>query len=116
VSSDRIGGWLQDIVDNIDAIETYVGRRTFDRFRKDRMRMDAVERCLQRITEAVIRIGPDAMRTVMPDLPVEQVRGLGNVLRHAYDSLADDVIWSTVQNDLPPLRRACEQELSKRRL
>jgi uncharacterized protein with HEPN domain len=114
VSFDRIGGWLRDVVDNIDAIERYVANLSFDQFRQDRMRIDAVERCLQRITEAVIRIGPDAMRTVMPDLPVEQVRGLGNVLRHAYDTLAEGVIWSTIQNDLPPLRRACEEELARR--
>jgi hypothetical protein len=39
---------------------------------------------LERIAEAAIKVGQEAMRRAAPDLPFEQVRGLGNVLRHAY--------------------------------
>ena len=37
--------------------------------------------------------------------------GAGNVYRHDYEDVAANFIWETVQNELPPLRMAIEQEL-----
>ena len=92
---------------NIDAIDDYVERLDFAAFIADRMRVDAVERCLQRITEAAIRIGTERMGRIAPDVPLTEVRGLGNMLRHEYDKLDLGTIWSTVREDLPGLRAAC---------
>lgn len=114
VSSDRIAGWLDDIVENCQRIERYVADLTFEEFQRDPMCVDAVERCLQRITEAVIRIGPDAMGAIMPALPVQQVRGLGNVLRHGYDTLSPQIVWTTVTTDLPSLKAACIAGIGER--
>ena len=35
-----------------------------------------------------------------------EYKGMGNVLRHAYHRVDDEVIWDTVQLDLPKLKRA----------
>jgi len=35
------------------------------------------------------------------------VRQLGNVLRHDYDLIDVETIFTTVRHDLPPLRAAC---------
>lgn len=102
---------LSDIVRNIDAIDAYVERLDFSAFAADRMRIDAVERCLQRITEAAIRIGAERMREIAPDILFAEVRGLGNMLRHEYDKLDLGTVWSTVRSDLPGLRAACVQAL-----
>lgn len=75
------------------------------------MRVDAVERCLMRLTEAAIRIGEERMARVAPDTPMHQLRGLGNILRHAYDGIDAAVVWNTVVDDLPGFREACEQSL-----
>ena len=45
-----------DIVQNIESIISYIGDRDYDSFVKDRRTVDAVERCLQRITEAAIKL------------------------------------------------------------
>lgn len=42
------------IIQNIESIISYIGDRDYDSFVKDRRTVDAVERCLQRITEAAI--------------------------------------------------------------
>lgn len=89
---------LQDIMDNIDAVTAYVGDMT----------VDATERCLQRITEAVIKIGEARMLEMAPDIPFHAVRALGNALRHAYDDLDLGRIFVTVKDHLPPLRAACD--------
>ena len=95
-----------------DWIAGYIDDRGFAEFLADRMTRDAVERCLERITEAAVRIGPDRMEKIAPGLPLHEVRGLGNVLRHAYEAIDPKLIWDTVQNDLPPLRAACERALA----
>lgn len=98
---------LHDIVENIDAIDAYRGDRTFEELYADQMRVDAIERCLQRITEAVIKIGPQRMAEIMPELPAGKVRGMGNILRHHYDTLDANTVWGTITEALPPLREAC---------
>ncbi|WP_088309570.1 HepT-like ribonuclease domain-containing protein [Novosphingobium sp. B 225] len=111
MSSDdpRVGDWLRDIIDNAIAAENYVGSMNAEQFSADRMRIDAVERCLMRLTEAAIRLGEERLAQIVPDIPMHQIRGLGNMLRHAYDGIDPAVVWATVVEDLPKLRAACEK-------
>ena len=36
---------------------------------------------------------------------------MGNVLRHAYDHLAPDVLWKLAQDDLAEIGIVCREEL-----
>jgi uncharacterized protein with HEPN domain len=76
-----------------------------EQFRSNPMAVAAVERKLLVISEAATRLGSEAERWV-PDQPWRNIRGIGNLLRHAYDRLELDMIWHTVTNDLPSLRAA----------
>lgn len=107
MSTDREGQRLQDIVDNIDRIENHVANMDFDAFLADAKTIDAVERCLQRITEAAIKIGAERMAEISPRTPVDAVRGLGNLLRHDYDGIDLGTIWRTVRGSLPDLKADC---------
>ena len=107
MSTDREALRLQDIIENIDRIENYVEGFDFGRFTADGRTVDAVERCLQRITEAVIKIGPERMAEISPRTPVDAVRGLGNMLRHDYDQVDLGTIWRTIRESLPDLRTDC---------
>lgn len=107
MSSDRTRQRLADIVENIDAILGYLEGMSFARFSRDRKTVDAVERCLQRVTEAVIQIGPHAMQDIAPDVPSAEIRAMGNVLRHGYHRIDLGLIFNTVSDDLPALREAC---------
>jgi len=40
------------------------------------------------------------------------VAGIGNVLRHDYESIAAPVIWKLTQADLPALEKVCREELA----
>ena len=73
----------------------------------DRKTIDAIERCLQRITEAVIQIDADELTKIIPDLPTSRIRGMGNMLRHEYRRVDPKIVFDTVRNDLPSLRAAC---------
>jgi uncharacterized protein with HEPN domain len=111
VSTEREALRLQDIVDNIARIESHVAGMDFVAFAADEKTIDAVERCLGRITEAVIKIGPTQMAKISPRTPVDAVRGLGNLLRHDYDGVDLGTIWRTVVGSLPDLKADCLKAL-----
>lgn len=113
MSSEREALRLGDIIENIDRIESYMIGMDRKSFAKDLRTIDAVERCLQRITEAVIKIGPERMAQISPQTPVDAVRGLGNVLRHDYDQVDLGVIYLTIRESLPELRADYVRALDK---
>lgn len=91
-----------DIPDNIERIRTYIGAMDRAAFERDGRTRDAVERSLERICEAAIRLGDQAAQLV-PGQPWNDIRGMGNRLRHAYDRLSLPVIWNATQKELPGL-------------
>jgi uncharacterized protein with HEPN domain len=81
-------------------------------FGRDDKTYDAVERCLERISEAAFKLG-DLASVLMPEQPWPEMRALGNRLRHEYDSIREDRLWDIVQFNLPSLREACEEALRR---
>ena len=102
---------LEHIVENVDKIASYIDGLSYEEYAASPMVVDAVERCLARITEAAIKVGAEGMKSAAPDQPFEQIRGLGNILRHAYDVVDPEIVWRTVKERLPALRDACAKAL-----
>jgi uncharacterized protein with HEPN domain len=102
---------LTHIVENADRIADYVAGMTYDEFAANPLVIDAVERCLSRITEAAIRLGNDLMAQIIPDVPPHVYRGFGNALRHDYDLIDLQTVWLTATKDVPQLRAACARAL-----
>jgi uncharacterized protein with HEPN domain len=94
---------LEDVLENIGRIETYVAGCDREKFQADELVRDATERCLERICEAVLRLGARASH-LLPGQPSAEIRGMGNRLRHAYDHIEVDLVWDTIQDDLPSLK------------
>lgn len=94
---------LADIVENIVRIEGYVAGLDRDGLARDPLRRDAVERCLERICEAAARLGERAAELV-PNQPWDDIRGMGNWLRHAYDRINLDILWNTISSRLSSLK------------
>ncbi len=103
---------LQDILENIALIEAAIAEKTFDDFVADVVLPAAVERFLQRITEAAIKLG-DEMDGRYPEVRWRALRGFGNVLRHDYDKLLDQTVWEISTERLRGLRAACEAEIER---
>jgi uncharacterized protein with HEPN domain len=102
---------LRDILDGIDMIVQFVRGMSLEAFREDPKTVAAVERKLLLISEAAIRLGEDAER-LCPGLPWNNIRGIGNWLRHCYDRVDVETVWNTVVDDLPPLRTGFLQGLT----
>lgn len=108
--SSKAEQWLRDILQSVEMIESHVAGMNFERFRTDVKTMDAVERRLQRISEAAIRLGSEAEQ-FCPGLPWQNIRGIGNWLRHQYDRVDLDTVWHTATVEIVPLKTSVKAAL-----
>ncbi|MGB0125313.1 MAG: HepT-like ribonuclease domain-containing protein [Silvibacterium sp.] len=102
---------LRDIIEGIEYIEAFVGDMSLDAYRADPLRKSAVERQLQIITEAAKRLGNDAY-VLCPDEDWKGFCRMGDVLRHGYQKIDDEIIWNTVKDELPKMREAALKALN----
>jgi uncharacterized protein with HEPN domain len=98
---------LQDILDAIADIERFTAGKSFDQYCAEAMLRRAVERLVEVISEASRHV-PHTLKDQHPAVPWRQIADIGNVFRHAYDRINDRRVWSTVTDDLGPLKRAVE--------
>jgi uncharacterized protein with HEPN domain len=101
---------FEDILQSIDHIDEFLAGIDFEGYREDRKTRSAVERELQIITEAAIRLGDEA-ETLCPGPDWKGFRGMGNILRHVYHRVDDEIVWNTVKEELPPMRTAVSNAL-----
>ena len=90
------------MLDAAGAIRGLVQDTDFDAFRQDRKTVDAVVRNLEVIGEAA-RLVPKEVRQRFADVPWENIVGMRSVLIHEYFGVDFDILWATVQTDLPTL-------------
>lgn len=102
---------MRDILDAIEIIEEFTTGMDFDQFRTDPKTVAAVERKLLVIGEAAVRLGREAP-FIVPEVPWRNIRGMGNWLRHQYDSVDLPMVWNTVTDDLPLLKAAVMRALN----
>lgn len=109
--SERARARLQDVIENADWISDDLAGVDLARFLIDRTRADAVERCLQRITEAIIQLGDVQAADIGLDVPWADIRNLGNRLRHEYRRIDRRIIYDIATRDVPALRAAAQRAL-----
>ena len=110
--SDKPARRLLDIIENAQTIARYIEGMDGIAFEENTLVSDAVERCLERISEAMAKLG-DQAAVLLPTQPWHKIKAFGNVLRHEYDDILKPRLWDIVQNDLPPLLSASEAALQK---
>jgi len=110
--SDRkaIHRWLSDIRHNIELANAFTAGMPYDAFKDDMLRLYAVIRCLEIISEASRRL-PDELKARHPEIAWARMAGAGNVYRHEYEDVAASFVWVVLENHLPPLRIAIDHEL-----
>jgi uncharacterized protein with HEPN domain len=102
---------LRDILESILSIEKFIQGMVLESYAQDEKTQAAVERKMLVVSEAAVRLG-DRAESLCPGIPWRDVRGIGNWLRHRYDRVEVETIWNTIQDDLPPLRKAVEKALA----
>jgi uncharacterized protein with HEPN domain len=84
-------------------------------FEKNPQVQDAVVRNIEIIGEAANHINRMAPEFIAqhPELPWDDMRDMRNVVIHAYFAVDLQVVWRTVQEDLPKLKQQIDQLLSQ---
>ena len=103
---------LQDILDNIDAIQSFTAQQTFAEFARDRRTVYAVTRALEIISEASRRL-PEELKSRHPEIDWAAVAAAGNVYRHEYEAVDEAQLWHTAEHGLSALRVAVTSELRR---
>ena len=92
----------EDILRRAEAIDSFILTLSFDVYAASLMDRSAVERQLQILTEASIRLRGTAKK-LCPRTDWRAIRAFGNFLRHKYDYVSDRQIWDAGQQELPSL-------------
>ena len=96
---------LTDIRDAARRIRRYTKGKDLAAFMRDELARDAVERCIEIVSEASRRV-PAELKKTRPDVPWGKIAAIGNVFRHEYDEISPPLVWNVVRNHLPALERA----------
>lgn len=98
---------LDEILDAIALVEHELVGHTRASFATSPFLQLATERSLEIISEAVRHL-PDDLLAMRPDIAWNDIRAIGNRLRHEYWRVDPALIWSIVVDDFPVLRSAVE--------
>lgn len=112
MATDVLYKYLFDIMDSVEIIEKHVlNIKSFSEYENDLKTIDAVERRLSIIGEALnkaIKINPQ-----LDISSKKEIIGLRHLLIHNYDSTDDATIWTIVQRHLPRLKVEVELLLKR---
>ena len=101
---------LKHIHDSIEKIQKYTQLGEVS-FINDTMVHDAVIRIFEIIGEAAKGLS-DAVKSKYSEIPWKQISGMRDFLIHVYFAVKLETIWTTIQDDLPNLKKAVEEELN----
>jgi uncharacterized protein with HEPN domain len=113
VDSQRLSDYLTHILDAIERIDEYVSDMDEIAFLDNKLVQDAVIRNFEVIGEASNNIEkrfPEFAAT-HPDLPLASAYQMRNALAHGYFKVDFDIVWRTIQRDLPRLHELIKKAL-----
>ena len=105
---------LTDIVEATERVRLVLGEMPLEAFEADWEKQWLLERGVEIISEASRRL-TDELKARHPDIPWKKVAGIGNVLRHNYETVAPAIMWKLAREDLFDLERVSREELAAAR-
>jgi uncharacterized protein with HEPN domain len=100
--------YLDDIIEAIERIRDYTTGLSFQTFFNDLKTVDAVNRNLAIIGEAVNKI-PEEIKTKYSDIDWYGIIGLRNILIHDYFKVDLEIIWDIIENKLSLLEKQVKE-------
>jgi uncharacterized protein with HEPN domain len=99
--------YLNDIIEAIEKAETFSQGMSRDEFLADEKTLYATVRAIEIIGEASKHV-PGWVKQKYPSIPWRQMSGMREKLIHAYFGVDATVIWKTVKEDIPPIKKALQ--------
>lgn len=95
--------YLEDILDCIKKIESYVKDMDYNEFSKNQLVYDAVVRNLEIIGEASKKISIE-IKKKYPEIEWKKMSGLRDILIHEYSGINKEIIWDVIQTKISVLK------------
>jgi uncharacterized protein with HEPN domain len=95
---------LEDMLEAVNSILTYVKGITFDKFQNDKKTVDAVLRNLTIIGEAARQL-PLEFKNNHADIEWDKIARSRNIIVHDYFKVDHEIIWRIITTYLPPLQK-----------
>ena len=108
MKDDRI--YLRHIVEAIEDVGRYT-TSGYAAFMCERMQQDAVVRRLEVIGEAVKHLSL-AAKAARADIQWREIAAMQDKMIHEYFGVNLELVWATVEHDLPALKQAAEEILA----
>jgi uncharacterized protein with HEPN domain len=103
---------IEHILQAIGKIQRYTIGLSFDSFAADEKTVDAVVRNFQILGEAARKV-PNDVQSNYPEIPWTIMQGMRHILVHDYFKVKVDIVWRTIQTDLPSLVGPLERILTE---
>jgi uncharacterized protein with HEPN domain len=104
--------FLQHIIESIEEIEKYTCNQNKVKFSKATMMQDAVMRRLEIIGEAVKNI-PKSYKNKYPKISWREIAGMRDILIHEYFGININIVWNTIQKDIPKLKKSIQELMNE---
>ena len=102
MSKRDISLFINDIEESINAIFEYIKDEDFDSFIEDRKTYSAVIREFEIIGEAVKHL-PKEITDKYSNIEWRDIKDFRNMLIHEYFGVDFEIVWNTINDDLPKL-------------
>ncbi|WP_036486303.1 DUF86 domain-containing protein [Myxosarcina sp. GI1] len=99
---------LQDILAMCAEIATFTAGMSFADFERDPKTIKAVLYNLAVIGEVASQLLPE-VELLYPEIPWVDIRGIRNLIIHEYFRVNLNIVWETIQTDLPLLVHQLEE-------
>jgi uncharacterized protein with HEPN domain len=103
--------YLSDILESIEAIESFVDGLGINDFETDRKTFSATIRELEIIGEAIRNVSDD-IKLQYPDVLWLEIRSFRNKITHEYFGIDVRIVWDIVKNELELLKKQIRQILA----
>lgn len=103
--------YVQDIIDSIRDIESFIKGMDFEEFKKDRKTINAVVRSIEVIGEASKKL-PASITVKYPAVPWKKMAGMRDKLIHEYFGIDLEILWKVAKEDIRSIRPFVRQILT----
>ena len=99
---------IEHMIESVDSLLQFSANLTIAEYSVSLEKQYAVKFAFVMLGEDAAQIS-DEIQSKYPDIPWRKIKGLRNIVAHAYNKTDDEIIWGTVTNDIEPLRQSLLQ-------
>jgi uncharacterized protein with HEPN domain len=100
--------YVQDIIDSLGKIQSYVQNVTGEQFMKDEKLQDAVIRRFEIVGEAIKNV-PRVIKQANKEIPWAKISGFRDFMVHSYFIASLRRVWEVATKDAPAIKESFQK-------